>query len=181
MGRETEPILRSLTNSELSSLARSLELNWPQDAIIKGESWPGVDDDRRNYRLTMWTARSPLEPVCSTWLVERHGNLYRLKTRPAEPHEIELLLDTLRELGALEPDAVESIAEATYDCGQHTFQLCFTALEDMREGTPYKRWIFRRHPDPRPLSVAYLQETRRDNSYDTLPGGAILRGNPWSD
>jgi len=29
--------------------------------------------------------------------------------------------------------------------------------------------------------VGYLCETRRGNSYDTLPDGAILRGNPWSD
>lgn len=181
MGRETEPLTRSLTNQELSLLTRALELALPSDAIVKAECWPGASAEQYNYRVTMWTAQGALEPLRSTWLVERRGRSYRLRARPASLEEIELLLDVLRELGELGASVPEAIAEAEYDCSQRTYQLCFTPLQDMHEGSAYRRWIFRRHSDARPLSVGYLCETRRGDEFATLPGGGVLRGSPWSD
>jgi hypothetical protein len=180
MGKEAEQP-RLLSSLELAAVARALELRWQADALVKGEWWPGSGQGQRNYRLRMWSTQGPLQPALSTWLVERRGNVYRMKTRPATSQEIESMLDALRELDALEQPMLTDIAEAAHDCGRGTYQLCFTAFEDMLEGLSYKRWLFRRHRDGRPLSVGYLCETRRGSGYATLPGGAILRGNPWSD
>jgi hypothetical protein len=171
---------QSLTNWELSGVTRALELHVPTDAILQGVWWPGDTQDKRNYRLTMWSTDAHA-PRCRTWIAERLGQVFRLQARPATPDEIDELLDALSELGVLDSDGAEPIAEAEYDCRNRSYQLCFTALEDMMEGLPYKRWVFRRHRDGRPLSVGYLCETRRGDAYKTLPGGAILRGNPWSD
>ena len=103
----------------------------------------------------MWTAQGALQPALSTWLVERRGNVYRLKTRPAALQEIELLLDALRELDALEQPALADIAEAAYDCGRSTYQLCFTPFEDMLEGLPTSAGSFADTATD-PLSVGTL-------------------------
>lgn len=179
MALKTDLRPQSLANWELSAVARALELHVPMDAIVQGVWWPGDTQDKRNYRLTMWS-RDANSPRCSTWVAERAGQVYQLQARPATPEELDELLDTLSELGELDSDGAEAIAEAEYDCRHRSYQLCFTALEDMLEGVPYKRWVFRRHRDGRPISVGYLCETRRGDAYQTLPGGAILRGNPWS-
>jgi hypothetical protein len=178
MGSKAEHLPRPLNQLELTSLTRALELSLPDDAIVKAVWWPGVAEGQRNYRLTAWTTT---EPRRGTWLVERLRNVYRLRARPADADELGRLLDALRDVRALEPGARPEVAQADYDCSKRSYQLCFTLLEDMREGTPYKRWILRRHHDDRPLSVGYLLETRRGNGYATLPGGATLRGSPWSE
>lgn len=166
-----------LSTFELQTFARALELSWPSDGIVKGVWWPGSTADARNYEVTLWTPDAT--PLSSTWIAERSGNVYRLQTRPADADELAALLDALRELDALESDVVGPIAEAQYDCRYHTYQLCFTPVEEMLEGLRYERWVFRRHDDGRPLSVGYRFETRRGNAPATLPGGAVLRGNPW--
>jgi hypothetical protein len=180
MGLNPHRDAQSLSNLELLGVTRALELRLPEDAVLRGVWWPGDTQDKRNYRLTMW-ANEAQTPLCSTWIAERSGSVYRLQARPATPEEIELLLEALDELGVRELDAGAPIAEVEYDCRYRSYQLCFTALEDMIEGKPYKRWVFRRHRDGRPLSVGYVCETRRNDAFATLPGGAILRGNPWSD
>lgn len=169
----------SLNQVELLGVTRALELEVPADAVLQGVWWPGETHEQRNYRLTMWCETST--PLCSTWVAERSGPVYRLQARPATSDEIDALLEALQELGVEQAAPGEPIAEVEYDCRYRSYQLSFTALEDMVEGRPYKRWIFRRHRDGRPLSVGYLCETRRGDAYATLPGGAILRGNPWSD
>jgi hypothetical protein len=181
MGKDADQQPRSLSSLELGAVARALELRWLEDSIVKGSWWPGVEQGERNYRLTMWSSRGARQPALSTWLVQKCGSAYRLKCRPATSDEIEMMLEALREVDALEQSLEADIAEAEYDCGRGRYQLCFTAFEDMLEGLPYKRWIFRRHRDGRPLSVGYVCETRRGDDYVTLPGGAILRGSPWSD
>jgi len=181
MGKDGDLRPRPLSSLELSAVARALELRWLEDAIVKGSWWPGAEQGERNYRLTMWSSRGARQPALSTWLVEKRGGAYRLKCRPATSDEIEQMLQALRELDALEEPIDADIAEAEYDCGRGRYQLCFAAFEDMLEGLPYKRWIFRRHHDDRPLSVGYVCETRDGDEYVTLPGGATLRGNPWSD
>lgn len=178
LNRGTGP--QPLTNWELSGITRALDVYVPMDAIVQGVWWPGDTEDSRNYRLTMWSSDAQT-PRCSTWIAERLGQVFRLQARPATADEIDELLEALRELDVLDSKDVETIAEAEYDCRYRSYQLCFTALEDMLEGRTYERWVFRRHRDGRPLSVGYLCETRRGDAYETLPGGAILRGNPWSD
>jgi hypothetical protein len=170
----------SLSERELVGVTRALELVVPEDAVVRGVWWPGETQDKRNYRLTMW-ANAEQTPLCSTWVAERAGPVFRLQARPATADELEELRQALRELDVYDVDEEAPIAEAEYDCRYRSYQLCFTALEDMVEGQPYERWVFRRHRDGRPLSVGYLRETRRGDGYATLPGGAILRGNPWSD
>jgi hypothetical protein len=181
MGSKPEVLPRALSNFELSALTRVLELTLPADAMVVGVSWPGDGESNRNYRLSVWASRQTAEPQHNVWLVERRGSVYRIKVRPANADEIQSLLEALREVSALEPEATPPIVEADYDCSERTYQVCFTALENMREGAPYKRWILRRHRDGRPLSVGYVLETRRGNGYATLPGGATLRGSPWTD
>jgi hypothetical protein len=179
MGNNAHEGPQRLSTSELHAFARTLELSWPSDGIVKGFCWPGISAERRNYKVTLWT--SDATPLSSTWIAERSGNVYRLLARPANADELEALLDALRELNALEADLAGAIAEAQYDCRSRTYQLCFTALEDMVEGLRYERWVFRRHADGRPLSVGYVLETRQGDGYATLPGGSVLRGNPWPD
>ena len=174
---------------ELADVVRALELQLPEDALLSGVWWPGSTQDKRNYRLCVRTNGDARYPRSCSWTAERAGSVYRLQMRPATPEEMADLLHALQELGVLEQgeaegeteSVAESVAEAEYDCRHRSFQMCFVALEDMVEGVPYKRWVFRRHRDGRPISVGYICETRRGNSYDTLPGGAILRGDPWSD
>lgn len=180
MGQNHQLRPRSLSNIELADLVRALELQLPEDAMVRGFWWAGKEQDKRNYRLCVRTRGDAHHPRSCSWTAERAGPVFRLQMRPADPHELADLLQALRELGAIEGEDVQ-VAEAEYDCRYRSFQLCFVALEDMVEGVPYKRWVFRRHRDGRPISVGYLCETRRGNSYDTLPGGAILRGDPWSD
>lgn len=179
MGNHAQEEPRRLSNLELHAFARALELSWPNDAIAKGVSWPAAAENTRNYRVTVWSVDAA--PLSSTWIAERHDGVYRVLARPADRAEVESLLQALRELDALEDDADATIAEAQYDCRERVYQLCFTPLEDMLEGLRYERWLFRRHTDDRALSVAYIFETRRGNAYVRLPGGAILRGDPWSD
>jgi hypothetical protein len=179
MGTDAHEGPQRLSSFELRSIARALELSWPSDALVKAVVWAGNASGKRNYRITSWAVDA--NPLCSTWVAERSGEVYRLMARPANPDELQAMLEALRELDALEDDCEGSVAEAQYDCRNRTYQLCFTPLEGMLEDIPYKRWVFRRHDDGRPLSVGYLCETRRGDAYATLPGGAILRGNPWSD
>lgn len=179
MGNKAHDGPQRLSNFELQGFARTLELSWPSDAVVKGVWWPGASAEKRNYKVTLWTLDAT--PLTSTWIAERSSNVYRLLTRPANADELAALLDALRELNALEGDMSDAIAEAQYDCRNRTYQLCFTPLEQMREGRRYERWVFRRHADGRPMSVGYLFETRRGDAYATLPGGSVLRGNPWSD
>ncbi|RYZ05142.1 MAG: hypothetical protein EOO73_21300 [Myxococcales bacterium] len=171
--------MQSLSSFELQAIAEALDLAVPPDAALHGVWWEGEAESTRNYRLTMW--RDAATPLCSTWLAERAGAVFRLKARPATPEEIQTLLEALEELGIRESVPEAPIAEVEYDCRYRSYQLCFTALEHMIEGKPYKRWIFRRHRDGRPLSVGYLRETRRGDAHATLPGASILRGNPWAD
>lgn len=168
-----------LSSLELQAIARALELIWPRDALVHGTWWPGKTEDTRNCKVTLWTTHAT--PLTSTWIVEQSHGVYRLCTRPANADEVADLIEALRELDALEPDAAPTIAEAQYDCRERVYQLCFTALEEMLEGLRYERWVFRRHVDGRPLSVGYIFETRRGEAYATLPGGGVLRGNPWPD
>jgi hypothetical protein len=178
MGNKAHEGPQRLSTLDLHAFARALELSWPSDGVVKGVWWPATSAEKRNYKVTLWTPDSP--PLSSTWIAERSGSVYRLQARPANADELETLLDALRELGALERDVGATIAEAQYDCRNRSYQLCFTPLEEMLEGLRYERWVFRRHSDGRPLSVGYLFETRRGDAYATLPGGAVLRGNPWS-
>jgi len=180
MGSNAEPLSKSLSQLELLALARALELCFPADAIVAGVWWPGTDAEHRNYRLVISPSRASGEPL-GTWLIERRGNVYRMRTRPLDADEIQIVLEALREVAAVAPDANPRIAEALYDCTEHTYELRLTALEQMRESVAYERWILRRHPDQRPLSVGYVLETRRERRYVSLPGGATLRGSPWSD
>lgn len=181
MASKAEQLPRPLSHVELVALLRALELRLPEGAPVRAVWWPGRSEEQRNYRITTSTTRAAREACHRTWLIERRGNRYRLRARPADSYEIELLLEALREVAALAPGGAPALAEASYDCVEHTYQVCFTALDDMREGQPYERWILRRHPDGRPLSVGYVLETRTGRGYATLPGGARLRGNPWSD
>ena len=179
MGNSARIGPQRLSSLELQAIARALELVWPNDALVQGSWWPGKNEDTRNYKVTLWTTHAA--PLTSTWIAESSDGAYRLCTRPANSNELEELLDALRELGALEPDADVTIAEAQYDCRERVYQLCFTPLEEMMEGLRYERWVFRRHRDGRPLSVGYIFETPRGDAYATLPGGAVLRGNPWAN
>lgn len=180
MGTHPHREAYSLSQRELLGVTRALELVVPEDAVLRGVWWPGETQDRRNYRLTMWV-NAERAPLCSTWIAERTGPVFRLQARPATTDEICELLQALAELGVPGIAEPTTIAEAEYDCRYRSYQLCFTALEDMVEGKPYERWVFRRHGDGRPLSVGFLRETRRGDAYATLPGGGILRGNPWCD
>jgi hypothetical protein len=176
-GARIEP--QRLSSLELQAIARALELDWPTDALVQGTWWPGKTEDTRNYKVTLWTTHAT--PLTSTWIAERSHGVYRLCTRPASADEVALLLEALRELDAFDSNDDTTIAEAQYDCRERVYQLCFTALEEMIEGLRYERWVFRRHLDGRPLSVGYIFETRRGDAYATVPGGAVLRGNPWPD
>jgi len=179
MGNSAHEGPRRLSTSELHGFARTLELSWPSDGVVKGFSWPGTSAEKRNYQVTLGArGQSPLN---RTWVAERCGNVYRLVARPADADELQQLLDTLRELGALELGSEDAIAEAQYDCRNRTYELSFTPLEEMLEGQRYERWMFRRHLDGRPWSVGYVFETRRGNASELLPGGSVLRGNPWRD
>jgi|GEM_PF-4446322 len=177
MGNSARIGPQRLSSLELQAIARALELVWPSDALVQGSWWPGTTEDTRNYEVNVWTTHAA--PLTSTWIAERTNDVYRLCARPASPDELEALLEALRELGALEHDAETTVAEAQYDCRERVYQLCFTPREEMMEGLRYERWVFRRHLDGRPLSVGYVFETRRGDAYATLPGGAVLRGNPW--
>jgi hypothetical protein len=177
MGNSAQIGPQRLSSLELQAIARALELVWPNDALVQGTWWPGKTEDTRNYKVTLGTTHAI--PLTSTWVAERSNGVYRLCARPASADEVEALLEALRELDALEPDADATIAEAQYDCRERVYQLCFTPLEDMMEGLRYERWVFRRHLDGRPLSVGFVFETRRGDAFATLPGGAVLRGNPW--
>lgn len=179
MGNHPHRSAHNLSELELAGITQALELSVPPGAVLRGVWWPGDGPEHRNYRLTMWCEDGT--PLCSTWVAERTGPVYRLQARPATADEIVALLEALAALGVAEASSGEPIAEAEYDCRYRSYQLCFTALEDMVEGVPYRRWIFRRHRDGRPLSVGYVCETRRGEDYATLPGGGILRGNPWFD
>jgi hypothetical protein len=179
MGTSAQVGPQRLSSLELQAVARALELVWPSDGVVQGVWWPGKSDETRNYKVTLWTVNAV--PRMSTWIAERAGGAFRLVTRPANSDEVQALLDALGEVGALEHDADTTIAEAQYDCRERVYQLCFTPLEEMLEGLRYERWVFRRHSDERPLSVGYIFETRRGGAHATLPGGAVLRGNPWSD
>ena len=178
MGNNAQEGPQRLSTFELHAFARALELSWPSDAVVKGVWWRGISTEKRNYKVTLWTPDST--PLRSTWIAERSGNVYRLQARPANADELAALFDALRELDALDGAVSPTVAEAQYDCRNRSYQLCFTPLEEMLEGLRYERWVFRRHSDDRPLSVGYLFETRRGGDYATLPGGAVLRGNPWS-
>jgi hypothetical protein len=180
MGKDPDAGPRALSNVELMDVTQALELSLPPEAVVKGSSWPGAAEDTRNFRVSMWTNGNDDQPRHSVWLAERKGQVYRLRARPATAEELRELLDALRELGADQAQD-EPVAEAEYDCTDRRYQLCFTPLEEMVEGLSYKRWILRRHRDGRPLSVGYVCETRRGDDYATLPGGAVLRGNPWSE
>lgn len=171
--------LRALSQLELASVTQALELDVPRDALLQGVWWDGATPEVRNYRLTLWSEKAT--PRSSTWLAERAGDVYRLRARPATLDELRALLEALEELGVQGVSSTSMIAEAHYDCRDRTYQLCLTPLEEMVEGRPYKRWLFRRHADGRPLSVGYCCETRRGGGYATLPGAAVLRGNPWPD
>jgi hypothetical protein len=173
--------LKLLTRSELDVVTRALELSLPPDAVLEGVWWPGVTNARRNYRLTMSSQRAGQAPLRATWIIEREANVYRLRARPPEVHEILMLLEALREVEAIPPGNAPRIAEASYDCVEHTYELSFTLIEDLREGGSKKRWILRRHRDARPLSVGYLLDTLRGGKLATLSSGATLRGSPWSD
>jgi hypothetical protein len=177
MGTKAHDGPQRLSTFELQGFARALELSWPSDSIVRGVWWPGGSPEKRNYEVTLWT--SDATPLSSTWVAERTGDVYRLRARPANPDEIHALLEALRELDALESDVGGPIAEAQYDCRYQTYQLCFTPVEEMLEGLRYERWVFRRHSDGRPLSVGYLFATRRGAAAATLPGGSVLRGDPW--
>lgn len=179
MGNNAHEGPQRLSTFELHNFARTLELSWPSDGVVKGVWWPGASAEKRNYEVTLWTPDAM--PLTSTWLAERSGNVYRLRARPANPDEVEQLLEALRELNALEGEMADAIAEAQYDCRGRTYQLCFTPLAEMLEGRRYERWVFRRHADGRPLSVGYLFETRRGDAYSRLPGASVVRGNPWAD
>jgi hypothetical protein len=178
MGNNAHEGPQRLSTFDLQVFARALELSWPSEGVVKGVWWPGTSAEKRNYKVTLWTPNSA--PLSSTWIAQRSDGVYRLQARPANADELEALLDALRETGALERDVGAAIAEAQYDCRDRSYQLCFTPLEEMLEGLRYERWVFRRHADGRPLSVGYLFETRRGDTYATLPGGAVLRGIPWS-
>jgi len=179
MGNHAHEGPQRLSTFELKAFARALELTWPSEAIVKGVWWPGTGAEKRNYEVTLWTPDST--PLHRIWIAERSGNVYRLRARPANADELAALFDALPELDALGEGVSTTVAEAQYDCRDRCYQLCFTPLEEMLEGLRYERWIFRRHGDGRPLSVGYRFETRRGDQYASLPGGAVLRGNPWSD
>lgn len=177
MGHDSQWSPQPLSKLELQTVAHALELCLPDDGIVKAEWWPGTEG-KRNYRIVCF-ATEPA-PLCRTWIAERSGTVFRLMGRPANSDELDELFAALRELGTPEPEG-HGVAEAFYDCRGHTYQLYFTPLEEMHEGLPYRRYVFRRHSDGRPLSVGYICETRRDDAYLTLPGAEILRGNPWRD
>jgi len=179
MGNEPHEGPQRLSTLELRDFARTLELSWPDDGIVKGFWWPGAHAEKRNYQVKLWTRDGA--PLSSTWIAERSGNVYRLAVRPARSDELDQLILALRELSALEADASVTIAEAQYDCRNQQYQLSFTPLEEMREGLRYERWVFRRVRDGQPLSVGYSFETRRGNAYAALPGGSVLRGSPWTE
>lgn len=179
MGTNAHEGPQRLSTFELQSFAHTLELSWPSDGIVQGFSWPGGSAEKRNYQVTLWTRDAA--PLTSTWLAERSGDVFRLAARPADADELAQLMESLRELDALEVDLTRAVAEAQYDCRSHVYQLSFTPREEMREGLRYERWVFRRYPDGRPLSVGYFFETRHGNAYTTLPGRAVVRGNPWLD
>jgi hypothetical protein len=102
-----------------------------------------------------------------------------LITRPATTSELEKLIAILRDVGAAEEDIASPVSEAHYDYDRRSFELSFVPLERMIEGSVYKRWYVKFHNDRRPPSVAFLLETKRDGWFDTLPGGRIMRGEPW--
>jgi len=170
-----------LSELELTLLARALELSFAPGAIVEGVWWPGRDANHRNYRLTSSAPATSSGPRHAVWLIERRGSVYRLRARPADADELEQLLEALREVAAIGPEASPRVAEAFYDCTEHAYELSFTALADMREEATYERWILRRHRDARPLSVGFVRETRRGAELVCLAGRATLRGNPWSD
>jgi hypothetical protein len=180
MGKDARQGLQPLSSLELKCFLRALELCLPSEAIVKGVSWPAASSGHRNYRVSVWLDQGRDVPLCSTWIAERSGDVFRLLGRPANRDELELLYEALRELGARDELETGGIAEAHYDCKHRTFQLSFTPLEQMHEGLPYRRWILRQHDDGRPMSVAYISETRLGDAYATLPDGRTLRGNPWS-
>ena len=109
MGSKPEVLPRALSNFELSALTRVLELTLPADAMVVGVSWPGDGESKRNYRLSVWASRQTAEPQHNVWLVERRGSVYRIKVRPANADEIQSLLEALREVSALEPEATPPI------------------------------------------------------------------------
>lgn len=180
MGKDARQGLLPLSSLELTQVTRALELCLPSDALVKAVSWASTSDARRNYRISAWFDPGWDAPLCSTWIAERSGDVFRLLGRPANRDELEQLFEALSELDAFDEVAGQPVAEAHYDCRHRTYQLCFTPLEQMHEGLPYRRWIFRLHDDGRPMSVGYISETRRGDGYATLPDGAALRGNPWS-
>jgi hypothetical protein len=178
MGQDSPWSPQPLSKLELQTVTRALELCLPDDGIVKAEWWPG-SDGKRNYRVSCF-APSATAP-CQTWIAERAGNVLRLLGRPANADELDELFTALREVAGLDATTDEPLAEAFYDCRGHVYQLCFTRLDEMYEGMPYRRYVFRRHSDGRPLSVGYICETRRGDAYKTLPDGEVLRGNPWRD
>jgi hypothetical protein len=103
----------------------------------------------------------------------------KVTVRRATTSELEALLAVLRDVGAAEEDIAQPIAEANYDRLRQTFELSFIPVEQMCEGTSYKRWYVTYHNDHRPPSVAFILETKRNGWLDTLPGGRVLRGEPW--
>jgi hypothetical protein len=166
---------KTLSDHLVAQFKKTVAADWPANAVLtEATSWSAPNGTR--CQRFMIDVSDP--PKRRLWLVEK-SSVTEVTVRPATTSELEAVLAVLRDVGASEEDIAQPIAEANYDCRRQSFELSFIPLEQMCEGTSYKRWYVTYHNDQRPPSVAFILETKRNGCWDTLPGGRVLRGEPW--
>jgi hypothetical protein len=173
---KTKPLeFKTLSDHEVAQFKKTVAADWPANAVLRNATRWSASDGTQCQSFTIDVSDPPKRRA---WRVEK-SSVTEVIVRPATTSELEALLAVLRDVGAAEEDIAQPIAEANYDCRRQSFELSFISLEQACNGTPYKRWYVTYHNDHRPPSVAFILETKRDGSWDTLPGGRVLRGEPW--
>lgn len=166
---------RPLDAEELRRWRAYIGAQWPEGALVhEAIAWESTHGT--HYKIWL---RSPERPIDRLWILRMPcGDRVELCSRPATRDEIERCMAALREVAAEEFRQRRLPAEANTDEPGSAVWLSFEAPDEAVAGRAYRRWFVRFHDDDVP-SVAYVLETPRGHGWKTLPGGRILRGQPW--